>query len=161
MKIEKGKIVSFHYSLKDDKGALIEESLGSDPTAYLHGQNNILPALEAEMLGKEMGEKLEVSLTPAQGYGEYNADSVQRVPLKRLVGKGGKAKVGQIIAVQTDQGERQVRVVKLGKFNADVDTNHPLAGQQLTFSIEVMDVRDASEEEQSHGHAHGAGGHHH
>lgn len=161
MKIENGKVINFHYSLKDADGNLLEESHGDEPTAYLHGKNNILPALEAELLGKEAGAKVEVTLTPAQGYGEYNEEAVQRVPIKNLVGKGKKVKVGQIITVQTDQGPRQVRVIKSGKFNADVDTNHPLAGQNLTFDIEIMDIRDASEEEIAHGHAHGPGGHHH
>jgi len=161
MKIENDKVVSFHYSLKDTSGKLLEESHGAEPTAYLHGKNNILPALEAELAGKEIGAKIEVTLTPAQGYGEYNEEAVQRVPIKKLVGKGGKVKAGQIITVQTDQGARQVRVIKAGKFNADVDTNHPLAGQDLTFDIEIMEIRDASKEEMAHGHAHGPGGHQH
>lgn len=161
MKIENGKVVSFHYSLKDTDGNLLEESRGGEPTAYLHGKNNILPALEAELVGKETGAQVEVSLTPAQGYGEYNPEAVQRVPIKNLVGKGKKVRLGQIIDVQTDQGPRQVRVLKAGKFNADVDTNHPLAGMDLVFNIEITDVRDASDEEIAHGHAHGPGGHQH
>lgn len=161
MNIENGKVVTFHYTLLDTEGKLLEESKGAEPTAYLHGKNNILPAMEAELEGRQVGDKVEVTLSPEQAYGQRNPDAVQRVPIKNLVGKGGKVKPGQIITVQTEQGSRQVQVVKVGKFNADVDTNHPLAGLTLTFHIEIVDIRDASEEEMAHGHAHGPGGHQH
>jgi len=87
-------------------------------------------------------------------------DSIQRVPLKHLRARG-RLRPGMVAAVETEHGARQVTVVKVGKFNADVDTNHPLAGRTLSFDIEVLEVRAASEEEIAHGHAHGAGGHHH
>lgn len=164
MQAGKGKVVSFHYRLKDANGNLLEESYGGEPTAYLHGKQNILPALEAEFSGKQAGDSLQVSLTPDQAYGEYNPEAVQRVPLKRILGKESKnvkLKVGQILSVETDQGPRQVRVVKVGKFNVDLDTNHPLAGVNLNFDVEIVEVRDATGEEASHGHAHGPGGHHH
>jgi FKBP-type peptidyl-prolyl cis-trans isomerase SlyD len=164
MQVENGKVVSFHYRLKDANDNLLEESHGGEPTAYLHGKQNILPALEAEFAGKQAGDSLQVSLTPDQAYGEYNPEAVQRVPLKRILGKENKnvkLNVGQILSVETDQGPRQVRVVKVGKFNVDLDTNHPLAGVNLNFDVEILEVRDATEEEASHGHAHGPGGHHH
>lgn len=155
MNIENDKVVLFHYSLKGDQGELIEESHGGEPTAYLHGKNNILPGLEAELVGKGVGDKIEVTLSPAQAYGEHNPQAVQRVPIKNLVGKGGKVRPGQILTVETDQGPRQVRVVKTGKFNADVDTNHPLAGKVLTFAIDIVSVREAGAEELENGHVHG------
>ena len=164
MQAGKGKVVSFHYRLKDANGNLLEESYGGEPTAYLHGNQNILPAMEAELEGKQAGDKFEISLSPDQAYGEYSPDAVQRVPLKRILGKankGAKLKVGQILSVDTDKGPRQVRVVKVGKFNVDLDTNHPLAGVNLNFDVEIVEVRDATEEEVAHGHAHGPGGHHH
>ena len=164
MQAGKEKVVSFHYRLKDANDNLLEESYGGEPTAYLHGNKNILPALEAELEGKQAGDKLSISLSPDQAYGEHNPDAVQRVPLKRILGKankGAKLKPGQILSVDTDQGARQVRVVKVGKFNVDLDTNHPLAGVNLGFDVEIVEVRDATGEEVAHGHAHGVGGHHH
>jgi FKBP-type peptidyl-prolyl cis-trans isomerase SlyD len=164
MQVGKGKVVSFHYRLKDANDNLLEESHGGEPTAYLHGNQNILPAMEAELEGKQAGDSLQISLTPDQAYGEYNPEAVQRVPLKRILGKENKnvkLQVGQILSVDTDKGPRQVRVVKVGKFNVDLDTNHPLAGVNLNFDVEIVEVRDATEEEVSHGHAHGPGGHHH
>ncbi|MEQ9023155.1 MAG: FKBP-type peptidyl-prolyl cis-trans isomerase, partial [Pseudomonadales bacterium] len=113
MQAGKGKVVSFHYRLKDANDNLLEESHGGEPTAYLHGNQNILPAMEAELEGKQAGDKFEISLAPDQAYGEYNPDAVQRVPLKRILGKankGAKLKAGQILSVDTDKGPRQVRV---------------------------------------------------
>ena len=161
MKIEKNKVASFHYKLSDDNGVSLEESTGGDPVAFLQGAHNILPAVERELEGLEAGDSKSVKLRPKQAYGEYNAEAVMRVPIKNLVGKGGKVKVGQIIDVDTDQGPRTLRVIKAGKFNATVDTNHPYAGKSLIFDIEVVDVRDATAEEIAHGHAHGLGGHQH
>lgn len=159
--IEKGSVVSFHYRLHDEQGELIEESYAADPVLYLHGKNNILPAMEEALLSKKTGDKIGLTVSPEQGYGEYNPESVQRVSIKKLVGKGGKIKVGDVIAVDTDKGQGHVRVIKVGKFNADVDTNHPLAGKTLKFDMEVLEIRDATKDELAHGHAHGAGGHQH
>jgi FKBP-type peptidyl-prolyl cis-trans isomerase SlyD len=97
---------------------------------------------------------------PEEGYGIRNEKNVQRVGLKRLKGIG-KVSVGQVLNLQTNKGQVQVTVLKVGRFNVDVDGNHPLAGAQLTFEVEVMDVRDATEEELEHRHVHGPGGHQH
>lgn len=160
MNIAKDTVVQFHYTLKDDKGELIESTEGKDPMAYLHGHNNIIPGLEKALEGKAVGDSFSVTIEPQDGYGERKENAMQRISLKHLQG-ARKWKPGMMAFVETDQGYRQVTVVKVGKFNADVDTNHPLAGMTLVFDIQIADIREASEEEKAHGHAHGVGGHHH
>ena len=109
------------------------------------------------MAGKSAGEQFEVSLEPAEAYGERRENSVKRISAK-LFKQTGRLVPGQLVVLSTSQGQKQVTVVKVGRFNVDVDTNHPLAGQSLTFEVEVSDVRDATNEEVSHGHPHGPGG---
>lgn len=160
MQIEKNKVVQFTYKLSDEAGQLLEASEDGQPVAYLHGHNNMLPGLENKLEGRSAGESFEITLAPADAYGERHEDSEQRVPVKHLQG-AKKWKPGMIATVQTDQGARQVTVVKLGKFMVTVDTNHPFAGKTLNFDINILDVRDATDEEVAHGHAHGVGGHQH
>jgi FKBP-type peptidyl-prolyl cis-trans isomerase SlyD len=160
MNIAKDTVVQFCYSLKDEAGVEIESTDADSPVAYLHGHNNMIPGLEQAMDGKAEGETLSITLQPADAYGELQADAIQRVPVKHLQG-AKKWRPGMAAVVHTEQGQRQVTVVKLGKFMATVDTNHPLAGKVVTFDIEIKGVRAATGEEIAHGHAHGAGGHHH
>lgn len=160
MQITKDTVVQFHYRLTNEKGDLIESSEGNAPTAYLHGHRNVITGIEAAMEGKQAGETFSTTITPENAYGPHNPNAVHRVPVKHLSG-AKRWRPGMIATVHTEQGQRKVRVVKVGKFMADVDTNHPLAGQTLTFDIEVVDVREATPEEVTHGHAHGVGGHHH
>ena len=160
MNISKDTVVQFHYTLKDDKGELIESTEGKDPMAYLHGHSNIIAGLEKALEGKAVGDSFTVTIEPKDGYGPRQENAMQRISLKHLQG-ARKWKPGMMAFVETDKGYRQVTVLKVGKFNADVDTNHPLAGKTLVFDIQVADIREASAEEKSHGHAHGVGGHHH
>jgi FKBP-type peptidyl-prolyl cis-trans isomerase SlyD len=160
MNIENKKVVSFHYALSNGQGEQIESSRDREPMVYLHGAGNIIPGLEKAMLGKAAGERFEVTVEPAEAYGERNENGIQRIPAKHFK-QSGRLKVGQPVILHTKQGQVQVTVVKVGRFNIDVDQNHPLAGQALTFDVEVIDVRDATDEELSHGHAHGPGGAHH
>lgn len=164
MNIAKDSVVAFHYRLSEEGGAELETSRDGNPSLYLHGHRNILPALEAAFEGKTSGDTFSVTLSPEQGYGFRREDSLQRIPIKHLMSSGSgkiKPKPGMVVSVQTDQGVRQVTVVKVGKFNVDADTNHPLADKTLTFDLEIMEVRAASAEEKAHGHAHGVGGHQH
>lgn len=164
MQISADKVVSFHYRLNETGGEQLETSYDADPTLYLHGHNNLLPVLESALDGKAKGDKVTVSVTPEQGYGERKEGAVQRIPIKHLLDHEkikNKLKPGVKVAVNTQQGPWEAIVLKVGKFNVDIDSNHPLAGKNLEFELEVVDVRDASEEELAHGHAHGAGGHHH
>lgn len=160
MSIEKDSVVYFHYTLSGEDGKAFETSTNGHPMTFLFGHGNILPALEAEFTGKNEGDQFQVTLTPEQAYGERNEAGVQRIPIKHLATKG-KLQKGQAVKVNTDKGMRDVTIVKVGKFNVDVDTNHPLAGLTITFDVSVEQVRPAEAEELAHGHVHGVGGHHH
>ncbi|MBQ0798628.1 MAG: peptidylprolyl isomerase [Porticoccaceae bacterium] len=160
MKIENDKVVTFYYSLKDDAGETLENLREGDPKAYLHGRRNMMPALEKEFSGREAGDTFVATLAPEQAYGMRREVDVVRVPVKHLLTKG-KLKPGMVVSINSHDGAQQATVVKVGKFNVDVDSNHPLAGKTLTFDVEIVEVRDASAEELSHGHSHGAGGHQH
>jgi len=160
MKIEKDLVVQFSYKLSDTNQQQLEQSDEKVPMAYLHGHGNLLSGLEKSMEGKSAGDKFSVTLEPADAYGEIKDNSEQRIPMKHLQG-AKKWKKGMIATVHTEQGRKQVTVVKAGKFMVTVDFNHPFAGKTLTFDVDVVDVRAATGEEITHGHAHGAGGHHH
>ena len=160
MNIDKDSVVRFHYTMRDETGAELDKSAHNEPMTYLHGHGGLMPGLEDALAGKAAGDKLEVTLAPGQAFGERQDDAEQRIPLKHLAG-AKKWQPGMTAVVHTQQGHRQVTVVKVGHSMATVDTNHPLAGKTLTFNIEVAEVREASPEELSHGHAHGPGGHHH
>ena len=157
---EKDKVVSFHYTLKNAVGEEMESSSEGNPMTYLHGANNIITGLEKAMEGHAIKDSLIVTLEPEDAYGIRNDNNVQRVPLKRLKNLG-KISVGQVLNLQTEKGPVQVTVLKVGRFHIDVDGNHPLAGVQLTFDVEITDIRDASDEELKHRHVHGPGGHQH
>ena len=160
MQVSKDAVVHLHYTLKNDEEQIIESSAGGEPTAFLQGHGGMIRGVQLAIEGKQAGDKLNITVEPQDGYGERISDSIQRVPVKHLMG-AKKWRPGMIATVQTEKGQRQVSVVKVGKFMVKVDTNHPLAGQRLHFDIEIIDVREATQEEISHGHAHGAGGHQH
>ena len=152
------KVVSFHYTLSNAKGEELESTRQREqPMSYLHGARNIIPGLEKAMAGKAAGERFQVTVEPADAYGERDPGSVRRIPIKHFR-ESRTLKPGQMVNIQTRQGNFQAVVLKVGRFNVDVDANHPLAGQTLTFDVEVTEVRDASPEEISHGHVHGPGG---
>jgi len=153
-------VVCFHYTLRNETGDELETSRGAEPNAYLHGANNIIPGLESAMAGKTSGDTFSATVEPEQAYGLRQPDKTQRVPIKHLLFKG-KLRAGMVVQLNTNEGRLPVSVVKAGRHSADVDTNHPLAGETLTFDIEVMEVREATPEELSHRHVHGPGGHHH
>lgn len=161
MQIEKDKVISLFYHLRDAEGVALENTQDGIPLAYLHGHNNLLPALERALEGRQVGDKFSLTLAPEDAYGPVREGATQRVPVKHLLGNPKRLKAGMLVRVQTDRGPVSARVLKVGKFMVDVDLNHPFAGKTLIFDIEVTAVRDASSEEIAHGHAHGEGGHHH
>ena len=162
MTIENDKVVTLHYSLFNaDDGSEIENSRETgEPMAYLHGYNNIIKGLEAALTGKAVGDEVDVTVSPADAYGEYDNTLFQRISRKYLK-HAGKLAPGKVVTVSTDEGPRMLTVLKVGLKTVDVDANHPLAGQSLRFVVEITDIRDASEEEKAHKHAHGVGGHQH
>tara|TARA_B100000287_G_scaffold228514_1_gene215425 strand:+ start:93 stop:578 length:486 start_codon:yes stop_codon:yes gene_type:complete len=160
MKISKDTVVQMHYTLSDSDGQQIESTRDGDAVAYLQGHGNMIPGFEKAVDGHEAGESFSFELAPEDAYGPAREPQIARVPVKHLQGSK-KWRKGMVAWVQTEHGTRQVTVEKVGKFMADVDTNHPLAGKTLKFDVEIVAVRVAMPEEISHGHAHGPGGHHH
>lgn|SRR5690625_1169415 len=159
MKIAKDCVVHLHYTLKDEDGKQIESSRGEAPMSYLHGHNNIIPGLEEALVDKAAGDQVTVTIPPEKGYGLAQPGLQQRIALKYL--QGAKTwRPGMIAVVQTEQGPRQVQVVKVGRFMADVDLNHPMAGKTLTFEVEIVSVRAGDASEIDHGHVHEDGGQH-
>ena len=152
-------VVSFHYTLTNAEGETLDQSQG-EPLAYLHGAGNIIPGLEKALEGKNLGDKFTVNVLAADGYGEYNPDLVQEVPAQMFQGVDN-IEAGMQFQAQTDDGVQIVTVKAIEGENIIVDANFPLAGQDLTFEVEIVEIRDASAEELEHGHVHGAGGHHH
>lgn len=161
MKIENDKVVSLFYQLRDASGEQLETTQEGMPLAYLHGHNNLLPALEEALSGHQTGEKVSLTLSPEKAYGPVRPGATQRVPIKHLLGSPKRLIAGMVVRVQTERGPVTARVLKVGKFNVDVDLNHPFAGKTLVFDMEIVSVRDAAPEEIAHGHVHGEGGHHH
>lgn len=160
MQIAQDAVVSIHYTLTNDKNETLDSSAGSDPLVYLHGNGNIIPGLENALAGKSTGDKLSVKVAPADAYGEFDKNLIQKVPRRAFKGISN-VKTGMQFQMQTNAGPRMVTVTGVQGDMVTVDGNHPLAGQNLNFEVEVTDVREATEEELAHGHVHGPGGHHH
>lgn len=156
MSITQDSVVTLHYTLKDDAGQLLERSPADEPVSYLHGHGNLIPGLERELSGKNAGDRLSVQVAPAEGYGEYDKDLVQDVP-RDLLKDIDSLRPGMRLTAQTDQGARSVTVTHIADDTVTLDANHPLAGKQLHFEIEITGVRDATSEELEHGHVHGPG----
>lgn len=159
MGVSANKVVVFNYVLSDESGTELERS--TEPMVYLHGAGNIIRGLEEALTDHEEGDSVSVTLPPERAYGLRKDNAVQRVPIKHLLTKAKKYKPGQIVAVNTQEGQKNAVVVKVGRFNLDLDMNHPFAGKSLTFDVNIETIRDATAEELSHGHAHGIDGQHH
>lgn len=160
MQIADKKIVLIHYTLKNLDNEVMDSSEGAEPLAYLHGTGSIVPGLEKELAGKRAGDKVNVEVSPEEGYGELNPELIQEVDRAAFEGVDN-IEVGMRFMAQTAWGQQPVVVTAITDETVIVDGNHPLADQTLKFDVEVVEVRDATEEELSHGHAHGEGGHHH
>ena len=161
MQIGNQSVVSFHFTLKNDKGQVIESSVGQEPLVYLHGVGSIVPGLEEALTGRKVGEKLNVVLPPEKAYGMRDERLVQKIPKKEFTNVQD-LKVGMQFQMETQNGGMIILTVSgLEGDQVVVDGNPELAGQTLHFDIEVTEVREATKEEIAHGHAHGPGGHHH
>lgn len=156
MKISKHKVATIHYTLTDVQGTVLDSSEGQEPLQYLHGEGNLIPGMEEGLEGREKGDTFDLTVHPDKGYGETDPELVQDIPLTAFGGQRVEpgmqfhANHGQVVTVKSVAGD-----------TVTIDANHPLAGQDLHFKVEVVDVRDASSEEIAHGHVHGPGGHHH
>jgi FKBP-type peptidyl-prolyl cis-trans isomerase SlyD len=161
MQISTQKVVSINYTLTNPEGKVLDSSQGRAPLTYMQGARNIIPGLERELEGKDVGDKVNVTVPAAQAYGERDPQMVQPVPRDAFKGIDN-IQPGMRFQAQAPNGaSRVVTVVKVEPEQITIDANHPLAGVPLTFDVTVVDVRDATDEEKSHGHVHGAGGHQH
>ncbi|HET6783434.1 MAG TPA: peptidylprolyl isomerase [Pseudoxanthomonas sp.] len=159
MKIAKDSVVRFHYTVSEVGQESLETSKDREPLAILYGHGNIIPGLETAMLDREAGASFGVDVAAADAYGEKRDGLSQRVPKKHFGAQ--KLEPGMQVVLQTNFGPRAVTIQKVGMSVVDVDLNHPMAGKDLHFDVEIVEVREASAEELAHGHVHGDGGHHH
>ncbi len=160
MKITKNAVVTMNYTLKDDKGTVIDSSSENGPLSFIQGIGNIIPGLETQMEGKQKGDKFNCTITPADGYGDTDPNLVQKVERSQFA-ESDNLEVGMMFEVGNDDQSFIARVIGLDDQNVTLDANHPMAGQTLNFDIEILNVRDADPNELAHGHVHGEGGHHH
>ncbi|HVT89844.1 MAG TPA: peptidylprolyl isomerase [Tepidisphaeraceae bacterium] len=160
MQIAKNTVAKIDYTLTNPQGQVLDTSKGREPLAYLHGVGGIIPGLETALEGKSSGDQISVTIPPEKAYGHRNEELVQEIPRRMFQGVDN-IQPGMQFQAQSQQGMRVVTVVGLTGDNVRVDANHPLAGVTLNFDVKVVEVREATPEELSHGHVHGPGGHHH
>ncbi len=156
MKITQDKVVSIEYVLKVE-GKVEDQSEAGDPLVYLHGHNNIIPGLEKALEGHDVGDKLNVTVLPEDGYGQHDDEAIQTLPREDF---DDDVEIGASYFAQSDDGSvNPFTVVSVSGDDVTVDFNPPLAGKTLDFEATVVDVRDATSEELDHGHPHGEGMH--
>jgi len=160
MQIANDTAVWLQYKLRNDAGEVLDESEADEPLIYIHGQGDIVPGLEKALAGKAAGDKLKVSVPPDEGYGERSDDKVQTVP-RDAFDDDAEILPGVQFQAEGPDGASIVTVVQVLGDHVTIDANHPLAGEQLHFEIEVVKVRAATKEELEHGHVHEGGHHHH
>ncbi|HEY9054230.1 MAG TPA: peptidylprolyl isomerase [Rectinemataceae bacterium] len=153
MEIKKDKVVSIEYLLHDAAGKLIDSSDAGEPLVYLHGNDNLVPGLEKHLEGRKAGDSLSCVVAPAEGYGERDEELVMQVARKDF-GPGAQIEPGMQFEARSESGSQIVTVVKVEDDKVTIDANHPLAGESLHFQVKVVDVREATAEELSHGHVH-------
>lgn len=150
MKIANNHVVAIHYTLKNDAGAVIDSSAGRDPLDYIQGKGMIVPGLEKEMIGRAIGDKFSVKVSPEEGYGVRRPEMVQEIPLEAFQGVD-KVEAGMTFVARGPQGQMMVTITEVKETVAVIDGNHELAGQNLNFEIEVASVREATEDELENG----------
>lgn len=159
MSVAENKVVQVRYTLRDTAGKILDAS-GEEPLEYLHGHRNIIPGLEKNLTGLAPGAKTQVKVPPEEAYGPYRPELKFSIGLDRF--GEDKPEAGQMAQMTAeDGGMAMATVLEVTETTVTLDANHPLAGQELHFEVEIAGIRDASEEELAHGHPHGPGGHHH
>ena len=154
------RVVTFHYTLRDPAGRVLDSSAGGDPITYLEGAGQIIDGLDQRLRATEAGVKARVQVPAAQAYGERDPAQVQRVK-RAVLPVDGEVKVGDTFQAGADRFAPTVTVAAIEGDEVLLDANHPLAGVDLTFDVEIVSARVANAEELRHGHAHGPGGHAH
>lgn len=153
MQIQDNAVVGIHYTLKNDAGEILDSSEGRDPLVFLQGKGNIISGLESALAGKAAGDKLDVTIEPEDGYGVRREELMQKLPRTAFQGVDD-IQVGMQFQAQTEKGPIPLRVAAINGDEITVDANHVLAGERLHFSVSVESVREASDEDMSHGHVH-------
>lgn len=161
MSLAQNKVVTFNYTLKDDNGSILDSTSGSSPFAFLSGNGQILPKLEEALSGMLLGTKKNVKISAAEAYGEYNESAVQNVNRSDFPKDADLQPGMQFVANSPDGNQMPFIISEVKENDITIDFNHPLAGKNLEFDVELLDIRDATAEELAHGHVHGLGGHHH
>jgi len=160
MQITKNAVVSIHYKLTNSSGEVLDTSEGQEPLAYLHGRGNLIPGLEKELEGKIIGDKFNITVPPEEAYGTRDEKLIKQVSKSSFQGVDD-LQPGMQFQSQSENGVEVFTIVKIENDNITIDGNHILAGQALTFDVEVKDIKEASKEEITHGHVHGPEGHNH
>jgi FKBP-type peptidyl-prolyl cis-trans isomerase SlyD len=161
MSVKSNQVVSINFTVKDVEGNVLDSTGGDQPFLFLSGHSQILPKLEENIDQMLIGSKKEVTLSPDEAYGDYDDKAVQVVQRSEFP-ENTKLEEGMDFMAQTPEGNKIPFVIKDIKGDeVTIDFNHPLAGQTLKFEVELLDKREATQEELSHGHAHGGDGHHH
>ncbi len=153
-------VIGFHYTLKDKEGNLIDTSEGQSPLLFLVGSGHIIPGLEKEVVQMNVGDKKQVTISPEDGYGPI-VDDLKITVKKTQFPADANLQLGDQFQVNEEPNAPVFTVVGLEGDDVHVDGNHPMAGVELHFDVEITEKREATEEEVSHGHAHGEGGHNH
>ena len=157
MNIADKSVVTIHFKLTDGDGKILDSSEDREPLVYMHGTKSLIPGLERELEGKTTGDKLQVTIQPDEGYGQVNPELIQEVPRSAFQGVED-LQPGMQFEAKSPEGQRQlITIQEVDGESVTVNGNHPLAGQVLHFDVSVEDVREATEEEIAHGHAHAPG----
>ncbi|WP_105167890.1 FKBP-type peptidyl-prolyl cis-trans isomerase [Pseudoalteromonas sp. T1lg23B] len=156
MKIAPNKVVSMHYSVLDNDNNTIDNTFDGEPLVFIVGTGYLIPGLENALMDKQAGDKVSVTVDPEQGYGERHDNLMQAVPKSMF--EGMEIEVGMQFRATTDDGDQMVMIIDIQDDEVVVDGNHPLSGITLNFDVEILEVRDATEDELAHGHVHGEGG---
>lgn len=159
MQVSNKMAVSIHYTLTNEAKEKLDSSIGEEPMVYLHGLGQIIPGLETALNGKSTGDKFAVTIAAEDAYGERRDDMLQ-VVAKDMFKDIGKVEVGMQFHADASHGVNVVTVTKVEGDDVTIDGNHPLAGEALTFDVEIVDIRPATEDELSNQHVHGAGCNH-
>jgi FKBP-type peptidyl-prolyl cis-trans isomerase SlyD len=159
MKVSLNNVVAIHYTLTNNEGTVLDSSNGRGPLNFIHGLGHLIPGMEEGLSGKEVGNKFQLKVSPEKGYGIYQNEMVQEVPVSAFAGQ--EINVGMQFEAGTSEQRFLVTIKAIDAETVTVDGNHPLAGVELNFDIEVLEIRNATEDELAHGHVHGPEGHHH
>jgi FKBP-type peptidyl-prolyl cis-trans isomerase SlyD len=159
MSLDMPKVITFNYTLKDESGNILDSTNDKEPFSFLKGSNQILPKLEEALDEMIIGSKKDVKIPANEAYGDYSNEAIQNVK-KEQFPEGAELNVGTRYVANSPDGKQMPFVITEVKENdVTVDFNHPLAGKDLEFQVELIDKRDATPEEAQHGHVHGPGGH--